>query len=279
MKFRTMPIILGILTPLLCHAAPTKEDISRAWSAAEAQRHEFTASVKTSLQIFNRTQLEDIASVERRIIHRREPVCDIDAAFIGDGVPVYESKRAASIRCEDLTNEFTLLHFDKVLSSPGWTFDRAEGNLLLYEIKWLPFNPRSCEEGLRGRMSVDASSLHPVKISLVAGQNCSGSTVFKPGSKIDVAYEKLEGVYQMTSITEEDDLKAQPYDQMRTVQFFWRNFTSRTHMAEAKVRITKNFHDFQRISRPLDITVNPAETPKLIEVTGSTVTFPEPLTP
>jgi hypothetical protein len=36
-----------------------------------------------------------------------------------------------------------------------------EGNLILFEITGQPLNPRTCEEGLQGRMSVDASSLHP----------------------------------------------------------------------------------------------------------------------
>jgi hypothetical protein len=278
MKWTALPAIIGILTPLLCHASPTKEEVAQAWAVGEAQRQEYTASVKTSLQLFNQTQQEEIASVERKIIRRREQFCDIDASF-SDGAPVYGSKREAAISCEDLTNEFTSLHFDKILSGPAWTFDRTEGNLILYEIKGQPPNTRTCEEGLQGRMSVDASSLHPVKISLVAGASCAASTVFKPGSKIDVVYDKREGFYQMTSLTEEHDLGTQPYDQIRKVQFFWRDFTSRTRMSEAKVRITKSFSGFQRIPRPKDITINPREKPPLNGVAESTVSFPAPLVP
>jgi hypothetical protein len=124
MKSTALPTIIGVLTSLLCRAAQTKEDVAQAWAAGEAQRQEFTASVKTSLQIFKQTQQEEIASVERKIVRRREQFCVIDA-FFGDGVPVYGSKREVAIACEDLTNEFTALHFDKVLQGPvgrqtGW---------------------------------------------------------------------------------------------------------------------------------------------------------------
>jgi hypothetical protein len=273
-KFQTTSVIIATFVPMLCIAAATKEDVARAWASGEAQREDYTASVKTSLQIFNKTQQEQIGTVERKIIRRRGRFCDIDAQF-SDHVPVYGGKPESAIECSDLTSEFTSLHFDKVLTVPGWILEHVEGTLLIFEVKWTKVGSRNCEDGLRGRMSVDPSSLHPLRISLVAGDNCSASTVFKPGSKIDVVYEKLDGVYQMTSITEEHDLNAQPYDQARKIQFFWRDFTSHTHMSEPKARIAKTFFDFQRISRPFDIEVNPPPKNPLHENVDSGITFDE----
>jgi hypothetical protein len=92
-------------------------------------------------------------------------------------------------------------------------------------------------------------------------------------------YEKRDGVYQMTSLTEEHDLGTQPYDQIRRVQFFWRDFTSRTHMSEAKIRIAKSFYDFQRIPRSKDITINPQEKPPLNGLAESHFPFQSLLCP